>query len=154
MIEGRYKMAWSSLGTNEVVTKNELAANIWCDGLSSGYYVSAIKFPTYGNSSYPYMVVCFVGVNYTYFSSNHNQQTIGRSLTTLPSEFRPSMTIGHDIAIEADWNNTVANNLYMGSSNIRVFNSGAVTIYGFRNANKGGNNYFWLSGSVSWLRSS
>lgn len=147
-------MAWSSLGTNEVVTKNELAANIWCDSLSYTYYVSAIKFPTHGNPQYPYMVVCFVGVNYTYFSSNHIQPTNGKILTTLPLEFRPNVTIGHDIAIEGDWNHTIANNLYIGCSNIRIFTNGEVTIYGFRNANKGGNNYFWLSGSVSWLRTS
>lgn len=145
-------MAWSSLGTNEVVTKNELAANIWCDSREYTYYVSAIKFPTHGNSSYQYMVVCFVGVNYTYFSSNHNQQTVRKILTTLPLEFRPNEVIGHDIAVEADWNYTIANNLYLGYSNIRIFTNGEVTIYGFRNANKGGNNYFWLSGSVSWLR--
>lgn len=145
-------MAWSSLGTNEVVTKNELAANIWCDSLAYTHYVSAIKFPTHGNSPYRYMVVCFVGVDYTYFSSNHNQQTNGKILTTLPLEFRPNEVIGHDIAVEADWNYTIANNLYMGCSSIRVFTNGDVTIYGFRNANKGGNNYFWLSGSISWLR--
>lgn len=147
-------MAWSSLGTNEVVTKNELAANIWCDGLSSGYYVSVIKFPTYGNSSYPYMIVCFVGVNYSYYSSNYLQMTQGRQLTTLPSEFRPSMTIGHDIAFELDFNDTFPGGLFYGTSNIRIFGSGAVTIYGYRNAAAGSNNYFWLSGSVSWLRSS
>lgn len=135
-------MAWSSLGTNEVVTKNELAANIWCASSAYAHYVSAIKFPTHGNSSYPYMVVCFVGVNYTYYSSNHNQQTNRKILTTLPLEFRPNVTIGHDIAIEADWNHTIANGLYLGVSNIRIFSNGEVTIYGFRNANKDGGNYF------------
>ena len=147
-------MAWSSLGTNEVVTKNELAANIWCDSSAYAHYVSAIKFPTHGNSSYPYMVVCFVGINHTEFSSNHNQATNGKILTTLPLEFRPNETIGHDVAVEADWNSTVANKLYLGCSNIRIFTTGNVTIYGFRNAQKYGNNYFWLSGSVSWLRTS
>lgn len=147
-------MAWSSLGTNEVVTKNELAANIWCDSLAYTHYVSAIKFPTHGNSSYPYMVVCFVGVSHTYFSANHNQQTVRKVLTTLPLEFRPNEVIGHDIAVEADWNYTIANNLYLGCSNIRIFTNGEVTIYGLRNAQRGGNNYFWLSGSVSWLRTS
>lgn len=145
-------MAWSSLGTNEVVTKNELVENIWCDSLAYTYYVSAIKFPTHGNSPYRYMVVCFVGVNHISFSSNHNQQTVRKILTTLPIEFRPNDIIGHDIAVEADWNYTLPNNLYLGCSNIRIFTNGEVTIYGFRNANKGGNNYFWLSGSVSWLR--
>lgn len=145
-------MAWSSLGTNEVVTKNELAENIWCDTLSYTYYVSAIKFPTHGNSSYPYMVVCFVGVNCTYFSSNHNQPTNKKILTTLPLEFRPNEVIGHDITVEADWNYTIANNLYLCCSSIRIFTNGEVTIYGFRNTQRGGSNYFWLSGSVSWLR--
>lgn len=147
-------MAWSSLGTDEVVTKNELAANIWCDDLPYTHYVSAIKMPTHGNSSYPYMVVCFVGVNYTCFSSNHNQQTKGKILTTLPSEFRPNVVIGQDMAIEGDFNSTIANSLYMGSSNVQIFTNGDVAIYGFRNATKVGKNYFWLSGSVSWLRTS
>lgn len=145
-------MAWSSLETNEVVTKNELAANIWCDSNAYTHYVSAIKFPTHGNSTYSYMVVCFVGVNYTEFSSNPNQQTNGKILTTLPLEFRPNVTIGHDVAFEADWNHTIVNQLYAGCSSIRIFTNGNVTIYGFRNAVKGGNSYFWLSGSVSWLR--
>lgn len=147
-------MAWSSLGTNEVVTKNELAANIWCDSNAYAHYVSAIKFPTHGNSQYPYMVVCFVGVNYTEFSSNYKQATNGKILTILPLEFRPNEVIGHDVAVEADWNSTVANNLYLGCSNIRIFTNGNVTIYGSRNAQKYVNNYFWLSGSVSWLRTS
>ena len=147
-------MAWNDLGTNEVVTKNELAANIWCASSAYAHYVSAIKFPTHGNSLYPYMVVCFVGINHTEFSSNHNQQTNGKVLAILPLEFRPNVTIGHDVAVEADWNSTVPNNIYIGCSNIRVFTNGEVSIFGFRNAQKGGNNYFWLSGSISWLRTS
>lgn len=147
-------MAWANLGINEVVTKNELAINNWSDGNSTGYYVSVMKFPTQGVSVYSYSVMCFVCVNYSWYSSDKNNETKGRILTTLPSEFRPSTTIGHDIAVEADFNTTVANNIFFGASNIRIFSSGAVTIYGFRNAMKYGNNYFWLSGSLSWLRSS